>query len=98
MINAGELKEMAIRLQEINITLATLYQERGGIHAKLFTDPATGPTLSQGGEVETPEGYKVISIRVDPEKCSEYERKNNMKSSTGHVLKIKLVLPKGVMQ
>jgi hypothetical protein len=54
--------------------------------------------LSQGGEVETPEGYKVISIRVDPEKCSEYERKNNMKSSTGHVLKIKLVLPKGVMQ
>lgn len=95
-INAAELKEIAIRLQEINITLATLYGERGALQAKLFTDPATGPTLCQGGEVETPDGYKVMAVKTDPEKCSDYERKNSMKAPTGHVLKIRLVLPKGI--
>lgn len=98
MINAGELKEIITRLQEINITLSTLYAERGAIQGKLFTDPATGPALSQGGEVETPEGWKVIAERKDPASVSDWERKNSMKSSTGHVLKIRLVIPKGEVQ
>jgi hypothetical protein len=96
MIDAAELKEIITRLQEINILLSQLYAERGAIHGKLFTDPATGPALSQGGEVETPEGWKVLAEKKDPGTVSEYERKNSMKSSTGHVLKIKLVIPKGV--
>lgn len=95
-MTAAQLKETVIRLQEINITLATLYGERGALQAKLFTDPDTGPALCGGGEVATPEGYKVNGIKTDPEKCSDYERKNSMKAPTGHIIKLKLTLPKGL--
>ncbi len=46
--------------------------------------------------METPEGFKVAAERKDPDKCSDWERKNAMKSPTGHVLKLKLTLPKGL--
>lgn len=95
MINAGELKEIITRLQEINMTLSVLYVERGSLQGKLFTDPATSGALKDGGEVETPDGWKVIAERKDPSSVSDWERKNSMKSSTGHVLKIRLVVPKG---
>lgn len=94
-MTGSELKENVIRLQEINITLSSLYAERAAIQAKLFTDPSTGPALVQGGEVNTPEGFAVKAERKDPESCSDWERKNGMKSPTGHILKLKLVLPKG---
>jgi hypothetical protein len=94
-MKAAELKELVVRLQEVNILLSDLYKERGALQAKLFADPDTGPALTSGGEVETPEGYGIKAERKDPETCSEWERKNGMKSPSGHILKLKLTIPKG---
>lgn len=93
-MNGAELKDTVIRLQEINITLSTLYAERGALQARLFTDPQVGPTLSEGGEVESPDGYGAKGEKIAPEKCSPWEQKNLMKSATGHLIKLKLTLPK----
>lgn len=94
-MTADELREKVMRLQEINVALATLYAERGGIQSTLFKDPQVGPMLTQGGEVSTPDGYTVKGDLKDPDDCSEYERKNNMKAPDGRIVKLKLSIPKG---
>lgn len=94
-MTGAQLKERIIRLQEINITLSTLYAERGGITAQLYADPEVGPALTAGGSAEGPDGFTVSAERKDPDDCSPYERKTLMKSPTGHLLKLKLTMPKG---
>lgn len=94
-MRAVELKECLTRLQEINVALSELYNERGRIQAMLFTDPQVGPVLVAGGEVESLDGYKVKGEKKDAASCSEWERKNAMKSPAGDIIKLKLTLPKG---
>jgi len=88
-----ELIEHITRLQEINILLSQLYAERKGLSSRLYTDEIVGPALSKGGSVEV-DGYGVKAVKHDPAKVSDWERKNGMVAPTGHILKLKLTLPK----
>lgn len=92
-MNKPELIEHVTRLQEINILLSQLYAERKGLQSKLFTDPVVGPALIAGGSVEA-EGYGVEGIKHDPDTVSAWERKNGMIAESGHVIKLKLTVPK----
>jgi len=80
-------REKVERASEVYMMLKDLFEERSILDAELIGDPVIGPIIREGGSIEI--GIFTIAGRLyQPERCSDWEKRNLPRSSTDRIVKI----------